>query len=77
MKNLNIIKADGFFQQIEKIVNEKRLTYIDAIVYFCENNNIEIETAAALIKNNSKIKSNIQVEGEELNFLAKTARLPI
>jgi hypothetical protein len=73
------INADSFFIEIEKIVqrSDKSITFIDAVVYWCEKNDIEIETIASIIKNNAKFKSTIQYEGEELNFLPKTARLPI
>jgi len=50
---------------------------MDAIVFYCERNEVEIETAAAMIKGNFRIKSQIQQEGELLNFLPKTAKLPI
>jgi hypothetical protein len=50
---------------------------MDAIVYYCERNDVEIETAAAMIKGNFRIKSQIQQEGELLHFLPKTAKLPV
>ena len=43
----------------------------------CEKNNIEVESIASLIKSNENIKSKIQIEAENLNFLPKTARLDI
>lgn len=72
-----LISADELFKEVESLVKNKKLSYLDAIVYYCENNNIEIETAAAMIKSNFRIKSQIQQEGEQLNFFAKTAKLPI
>lgn len=53
------------------------MEYIDAVVYWCERNNVEIEYAAALIKKDSVIMSHIQTEAENLNILKKTAKLPI
>jgi hypothetical protein len=53
------------------------MEYIDAVVYFCEKNGVDIETAASLIKNNSKLKASIQDEAEHLNYLPKTQKLPI
>lgn len=66
-----------FAQEIETLVKDKNIDYIDAILYYCEKNNMEIETAAALIKSSSKIKAKIQLEAEEINVLPKTAKLPI
>jgi hypothetical protein len=48
---------------------------MDAIVHYCENNELEIESAAKLI--NSIIKSKIECEAQELNFLPKGSKLPL
>jgi len=48
---------------------------MDAIVHYCENNELEIESAAKLI--NSIIKSKIEAEAQELNFLPKSSKLPL
>lgn len=64
-------------KEIEVLVGKYKLDYIDAIVHFCEKNEIEIESVAGLLKNNSRISSQIQIEAEALNFLPKRSRLPI
>jgi len=51
--------------------------YIDAVVEWCAKHNIEVETAASIIKSTPTLKSKIQMEAEDLNVLPKTARLPI
>ena len=66
-----------FYADVEKLVCELKTDFMDAVVYYCEKNNIEIETAAAIIKGNSKLKAIIQNEGEDLNLLPKTAKLPL
>ena len=65
-----------FAQKIEEIVKEKRCDYIDAIVIYCKDNNIELETAASIVKNFPKLKAKIRLEGETLHILKKTDRLP-
>ena len=75
--DLKILKSDEFFQAIEGLVKSHNLSYIDAVAHFCESNNVEIETAAALIKGNQRLKSEIQIEGENLRVLPRTSRLPI
>lgn len=62
---------------IEKLVFDKDLSYIDAAILYAEKNNIEIETVANIIKMSTVVKSHIQVEAENLNFLPKSAHLPI
>jgi len=66
-----------FMQEIDKLVEDKKMEYIDAVLHFCNENDIEIETAASLIKSSAKMKAKIQLEAEELNYIKKTAKLPI
>jgi len=66
-----------FCQEIESLVVELRTDYMDAVLHYCEKNNIELETAASIIKSNNKFKAIIQNEGEDLNLLPKTAKLPL
>jgi len=72
---LNILTRSTFSVIIEKLVCEKKISYMDAIVHYCENNELEVESAAKLI--NTIIKSKIECEAQELNFLPKTAKLPL
>jgi len=66
----------NFVNDIEKICVEKRLDYIDAIVYWCEEKGLDVEYAASLIKKDSVMKSKIQSEAEFLNIIKKTESLP-
>ena len=64
-------------QEIDKLVQEKKMEYIDAVLLYCTENDIEIETAASLIKGSAKMKAKIQLEAEEQNLITKSAKLPI
>jgi Phage late-transcription coactivator len=66
-----------FFENIERIVYDKDVSYMDAVLLFCEDTGIEIEVAASLVQ--GTLKSKIKIEAEELHFLPKsnTAKLPI
>lgn len=66
-----------FMEIIDKIVDEQGITYIDAVLHYCESTGVELETAAVLIKSSAKMKAKIQTEAEENNLLPKTSRLPI
>jgi len=77
IQDLNFISIIEFSKEIEDLVKFKKMEYIDAVVYFCEKNGVDIETAASLIKSNSKLKASIQLEAESLNYLPKTKQLPI
>ena len=66
-----------FIKEIDDLVKKSKIDYIDAVIFYCEKNGIEIETAASLIKSSSKIKAKIQNEAEEMNYLPRSAKLPI
>lgn len=78
MKIANIKSSTDFCLEIEAIVKEKNAEYHEAVLLYCEANNIEIETAAAIIRQNQTLKAKIQIEAENINMVKKTAaRLPI
>ena len=67
-----------FAQEIEKLVQENReLNYIDAIVVFCEQNSIELESVPKLLS--KPLKEKLKFNATELNFLKRSSRakLPI
>ena len=62
-----------FAQEIENLVQiNNDMNYIDAIIHFCENNNIDLESVPKLIS--KPLKEKIKYEAMELNFLKKTSR---
>jgi hypothetical protein len=77
LKFAKALSTERFYKEVEVLVNTHNLNYMDAVVFFCEKNDIEVEIAASMIRSNQRIKSHIQTEGEALNFLPKTAKLPI
>lgn len=70
-----IMTSQKFSLLIEQMVLDKHCSYMDAIVLYCEKNEMEIESAAKLC--NIKIKQQLEVEYSELNLLPKSAKLPI
>jgi len=71
------LKSNTFIEEIEKLCISKNIEYIDAVVFWCESNKIEVEVAASWIKKEPAMKSKIQTEAENLNILKRGARLPI
>ena len=67
--------AKEFHVKIESIVKDTSMSYMDAVLHYCDQNNMEPETAAQLV--NTKLKAQIREEAEVLNFLPKTAKLPL
>ena len=68
---------NNFVEEIETICRDKNIEYIDAVVMWCEKNNLEVETAAYWIKKDASMRMKIQAEAENLNILKRGARLPI
>ena len=62
-----------FAENIESLVlNNKDMNYIDAIVHFCDQNNIDVEAVPKLIP--KPLKEKIKCDALELNFMKKTSR---
>tara|TARA_B100001123_G_C15203169_1_gene984189 strand:+ start:337 stop:594 length:258 start_codon:yes stop_codon:yes gene_type:complete len=62
-----------FAEEIESLVLvNTEMNYIDAIVYFCELNAIDLESVPKLIS--KPLKEKIKYEAQELNFLKRTSR---
>ena len=67
-----------FAQEIEGLVQvNSDMNYIDTIIHFCEQNNIDVESVPKLIS--KPLKEKIKSEASELNFLKRSSRakLPV
>ena len=71
------MNSKKFALTIESIVKEKRISYMDAILKFCEDNEIDPSSVGSLI--NKSLKEKIQLEAEKLNLIEKssTETLPL
>ena len=61
-----------FALEIEKIVAEEKLNYIDAIVHYCEVNELEVESVTKLVS--KSLKERLKWDAIRLNFMKKTSR---
>ncbi len=65
-----------FAEEIESLVLvNTEMNYIDAIVYFCDLNAIDLQSVPKLIS--KPLKEKIKYEAQELNFLKRTSRAKI
>ena len=64
-----------FMENIESLVQKTKMSYIDAVMYYCEENKLEPETAGKMI--GGKLKQNIQDEAEDLHLIERTSKLPL
>ena len=61
-----------FAIEIEKIVSQEDLNYIDAILHYCDTNSLEIESITKLIS--KPLKERLKWDAIRLNFMKKTSR---
>ena len=72
---LSFLTPTKFSTMIEEMVINKNVTYMDACLEYCKDNNVEPESLGRLV--NKALKQKIQVEAENLNFLKKSSTLPL
>ena len=73
---MSIITPNKFALLVEDIVRKKRVSYMDAVILYCTENQIDPSTTKSMI--NKNLKEKIAYEAQELNMLKeKTAKLPI
>ena len=65
----------SFTSEIENIAKEKKITHMDAVLWYCEQEGIEPDTIGYLISKG--LKQKIEANARELNFLPKQAQLPV
>jgi hypothetical protein len=69
-------KATTFYADIERVVKSGS-NHLDAIVDWCEKNQVEVESVAPLIEKNRAMVSALGIEASDLNFMKKTAHFSI
>mgnify|MGYP001546988317 CR=1 FL=1 len=72
---IEMMNTSKFSLIIENYVQNKRCSYMDAILLYCEENEMEVESAAKLL--NTRIKEKLEVEFMELNYIPKVNTLPV
>ena len=61
-----------FALEIEKIVAEEKINYIDAIVHYCELNELDVESVTKLVS--KPLKEKLKWDATRLNFMKRTSR---
>tara|TARA_X000001036_G_C20535845_1_gene748169 strand:+ start:421 stop:639 length:219 start_codon:yes stop_codon:yes gene_type:complete len=64
-----------FSLEIENIAKEKRVTHMEAVLWYCKKEGIEPDTVSSLIS--KSLKEKIEANARDLNFLPRQAQLPI
>ena len=61
------MNSKEFSLKIESIVKEKRITYMDAVIDYCNNNDIDLGTVNPMI--NKSLKEKIKAEAINLKMI--------
>jgi len=70
-----ILTPNKFALIVENIVKDKKISYIDAILEYCKDNEIDPSNTRSMI--NKTLKEKIAYEAQNLNMLKeKVAKLP-
>lgn len=64
-----------FSLYIEERVLKEKIGYMDAIINYCSEVDIDIDSISKLI--NVSLKERIRTEAEEFNYIKKRGRLPL
>ena len=64
-----------FSLEIENIAKEKRISHMDAVLDYCQKNNIEPDIVGRLVTKG--LKEKIEANARDLNYLERQAQLPI
>ena len=77
LEELAVMTPKKFAVIIEKMVVESNggISYMDAILDYCERNQMEPDAVAPLIS--KPLKEKIEADARELNFLPRVATLPV
>jgi len=70
--NKKFISKEKFAEDIENLVLTTKMNYIDAIVQYCEDNEIELDTVGKLVS--KPLKEKIKYLATELNYMKKTSK---
>ena len=74
---MNLMNSKKFGLIIEDMVKKQKIPYMDAVIKYCDDNDIDLSSVGPLI--NKSLKEKIKEEAQRLNLVEKssTAVLPI
>lgn len=72
---LSMMTPKKFSIHIEDLVRLSGMTYMEAVLYYCEENEIDPSTVKSLISKG--LKEKIEADARRLNFLPRVSELPV
>lgn len=75
IEEIKFKSPNEFSQYIEQLAILSKISYMDAVLKYCEDHMIEPEDVAMLI--NKSLKSKLENDFRELNYLPRRAQLDL
>lgn len=72
--DVTFLSKSKFSKMVEDTSRDLNLSYMDSILHICDQNELEVEDVKKFISN--VIKSKLEVEAMELNYLPRQNTLP-
>ena len=70
------MNSKEFSLKIEQIVHDRKgISHMDAVLRYCEQNDIDPSTVSSLLT--KALKDKITIEAQNLNYIPKTGQLPV
>ena len=71
------MNSKEFSLTIENIVKEKKISHMDAVIWYCEQNGLDPSQVSSLIS--KSLKEKIQLEASKANLIKipETGKLPV
>ena len=69
------LTQSSFQEAVENLVDELNVTYMEGVIEYCKDNEIDLEDVAPLISSN--LRDKIRQDAMESGHMKKTAALPI
>lgn len=70
------IKVEEIHKEVSRYVNDE-VSYIDALVYYAQKHDIEVELLGEIIRRSSILKSKVRDDAEKLKLVEPSHKLPI
>lgn len=64
-----------FSMKIQELFEKTEMTYLESVVHYCDEIDLELEIAAQLI--DESIRSKLEKEAVELSYIKSSSTLPI
>lgn len=64
--------SQEFMDEVEKIVLNKGINYLEAVMIYIEKYKVDPELIASIIKKNQNLKGKLQLDCQKLNLLEKS-----